>query len=141
MNKNNLNTSIESIVSITVVHSIRPTQEIHQAEAEKSHHVVNETILEKRNKDKGKTDKEKTDIEESESKETQTQDLENIEESESKETQTQDLENADVLVFRDTLISHLDLKKEKGKDRLKWYGSITDLKDFLILMLKEDGKC
>ena len=127
MNKSNLNTSIESIVSITVVHSIRPTQEIHQAEAEKSHHVVNETILEKRNKDKGKTDKEKTDIEESESKETQTQE--------------EDLENADVLVFRDTLISHLDLKKEKRKDRLKWYGSITDLKDFLILILKEDGKC
>ena len=45
-----------------------------------------------------------------------------------------------MLVFRETLISHLGLKKEKGKDRLKWNGSITDLKDFLILILKEDGK-
>ena len=32
------------------------------------------------------------------------------------------------------------MKKEKGKDRLKWNGSITDLKDFSILILKEDGK-
>ena len=106
--QDNLNT-IESSVSISVVHSIRPTQEIHQAEAEKSHHVVNETMLEKRNEDKGETDKEKTDIEEGESEETQAEE--------------EDLENADVLVFRDTLISHLSLKKEKGKDRLKWYGS------------------
>ena len=122
----NLNTSIESSVSISVVHSIRPTQEIRQAEAEKSHHVVNETILEKRNEDKSETDKDKTDIEEYECEATQTQE--------------EDLENVDVLVFRDTLISHLGLKKEKGKDRLKWNGSITDLKDFLILILKEDGK-
>ena len=124
--EDNLNTSIESSVSVSVVHSIRPTQEIRQAEAEKSHHVVNETILEKLNEDKSETDKDKTDIEEYECKATQTQE--------------EDLENVDMLVFRDKLISHLGLKKEKGKDRLKWNGSITDLKDFLILILKEDGK-
>ena len=45
-----------------------------------------------------------------------------------------------MLVFRDTLISHLGLKKENRKDRLKCSGSITDLKDFFILILKEDGK-
>ena len=45
--QDNLNTSIESSVSVSVVHSIRPTQEIRQAEAEKIHHAVNETILKK----------------------------------------------------------------------------------------------
>ena len=64
--QDNLSTSIESSVYVSVVHSIRPTKEIRQAEAENSHHVVNETILEKRNEDKSETDKDKTDIEESE---------------------------------------------------------------------------
>ena len=75
-----LNTSIESSVSVPVVHSIRPTQEMRQAEAEKSHHVVNETILVKRNEDKSETEKDKTDIEEYECEATQTQeeDLENV---------------------------------------------------------------
>ena len=54
--------------------------------------------------------------------------------------QEEDLENVDVLVFRDTSISHLGLKKEKGKDRMKWNGSITNLKDFLIPILKENRK-
>ena len=46
--QDNLNTSIESSVSISVIHSIRPTQEIPQAETEKSHHFVNKTILKKK---------------------------------------------------------------------------------------------
>ena len=63
--QDNLNTSIESSVSISVIHSIRPTQEIPQAETEKSHHVVNKTILKKKtNKDKSETEKDNTDIEE-----------------------------------------------------------------------------
>ena len=106
--------------------ALGPLRKIRQAEAEKSHHVVNETILEKRNEDKSETDKDKTDIEEYESQATQTQE--------------EDPENVDALVFRNTLISHLGLKKEKGKAGLKWNRSITDLKDFLILILKKDGK-
>ena len=58
--------------------------------------------MEKRNEDKSETEKNKTDIEEYECEATQTQE--------------EDLENVDVLVFRDTFISHLGLKKEKGKD-------------------------
>ena len=37
--QDNLNTSIESSVSVSVVHSIGPAQEIRQAEAENSHRV------------------------------------------------------------------------------------------------------
>ena len=58
--------------------------------------------MEKRNEDKSETEKNKTDIEEYECEATQTQE--------------EDLENVDVLVFRDTFIGHLGLKKEKGKD-------------------------
>ena len=55
--QDNSNTSTESSASASVVHSIRPTQEIHQAEAEKSDHVVNETILGKCNENKAEADK------------------------------------------------------------------------------------
>ena len=40
------NKSVESSVSVSVVHSIRPSQEIRQGEVKNSH-VVNKTILEK----------------------------------------------------------------------------------------------
>ena len=46
----------------------------------------------------------------------------------------------DVLIFYETLIKHIGSKVEKGKNRLKWNGTLTDFKDFVSLVLDEKGK-
>ena len=46
----------------------------------------------------------------------------------------------DVLIFYETLITHIGSELEKGKNRLKWNGTLTDFKDFVSLVLDEKGK-
>ena len=45
-------------------------------------------------------------------------------------------DDPDVLIFQETLIKHIGSKVEKGKNRLKWNGTLTDFKYFVSLVLK-----
>ena len=48
--------------------------------------------------------------------------------------------NLDVLIFAYTLLKHLELKQNGEKEQLKWNGKIRELKDFVTLALKSEGK-
>ena len=47
---------------------------------------------------------------------------------------------ADVLIFSETLVSRLDVKKIKGKPKSKWSGTLRELQDFVVLMLNLEGQ-
>ena len=47
---------------------------------------------------------------------------------------------ADVLIFSETLVSRLDVKKIKGKPKTKWSGTLRELQDFVVLMLNLEGR-
>ena len=49
-------------------------------------------------------------------------------------------DDPDVFIFYETLIKHIGSKVEKGKNRLKWNGTLTAFKDFVSLVLDEKGK-
>ena len=49
-------------------------------------------------------------------------------------------DDADVLIFYETLIKHIGSELEKGKNTLKWNGTLTDFKDFVSRVLDEKGK-
>ena len=49
-------------------------------------------------------------------------------------------DDPDVLIFYKTLIKHIGSKVEKGKNRRKWNGILTDFKDFVSLVLDGKGK-
>ena len=51
----------------------------------------------------------------------------------------QDIDNATVLLFKDTLTKHLSIKKEDGKVKLKWNGTLIDFRDFVSLILEFKG--
>ena len=44
------------------------------------------------------------------------------------------------MIFRETLLKYLGSKKEKNKEKLKWFGTLIDLRDFVTLILEEKGK-
>ena len=50
------------------------------------------------------------------------------------------LGGADVLIFSETLVSRLDVKKIKGKPKTKWLGTLRELQDFVILILNLEGR-
>ena len=45
-----------------------------------------------------------------------------------------------VLIFSETLVSRLDVKKVKGKPKTKWSGTLRELQDFVVLMLNLEGR-
>ena len=48
--------------------------------------------------------------------------------------------NLDVVIFADTLLKHLERKQIGEKEQLKWNGKTCELKDFVTLVLKSEGK-
>ena len=48
--------------------------------------------------------------------------------------------NLDVLIFVDTLLEQLVRKQIREKEQLKWNGKIRELKYFVTLVLKNEGK-
>ena len=49
-------------------------------------------------------------------------------------------DEADLLIFEENLLKHQEKTNEKGTETIKWNGKISDLKDFVTLLIKEEGK-
>ena len=47
---------------------------------------------------------------------------------------------ADVLIFSETLVSRLGVKKIKGKPKTKWSRTLRELQDFVVLILNLEGR-
>ena len=45
----------------------------------------------------------------------------------------------DILLFGETLLKHLERRKTRGKQQLKWNGKVRELKKFVTLVLKAGG--
>ena len=51
----------------------------------------------------------------------------------------QEIDNATMLLLEDTLTKHVSSKKEGGKVKLKWNGTLIDFRDFVSLTLEFKG--
>ena len=49
-----------------------------------------------------------------------------------------DFDTSDVLIFAD-ILKHLSRKTQKGKTQVKWTGKLSELKDFVALLLDSQG--
>ena len=67
------------------------------------------------------------------------EDIVNIDETDCEDNSDGD-DEADLLIFEESLLKHLEKTNEKGIETIKWNGKISDLKDFVTLLIKEEGK-
>ena len=67
------------------------------------------------------------------------EDIVNIDETDCEDNSGGD-DKADLLIFEESLLKHLEKTNEKGTETIKWNSKISDLKDFVTLLIKEEGK-
>ena len=67
------------------------------------------------------------------------EDIVNIDETDCEDNSDGD-DEADLLIFEESLLKHLEKTNEKGIETIKWNSKISDLKDFVTLLIKEEGK-
>ena len=67
------------------------------------------------------------------------EDIVNIDETDCEDNSDGD-DEAGPLIFEESLLKHLEKTNEKGTETTKWNGRISDLKDFVTLLIKEEGK-
>ena len=67
------------------------------------------------------------------------EDIVNIDETDCEDNSDGD-DEADLLIFEESLLKHLEKTNEKGIETIKCNGKISDLKDFVTLPIKEEGK-
>ena len=67
------------------------------------------------------------------------EDIVNIDETDCEDNSDGD-DEADLLIFEESLLKHLEKTNEKRTETMKWNGKISDLKDFVTLLIKEERK-